>query len=201
MRPRQPRRIGIYAGAFDPVHAGHLSFALQAIEAARLDEVVFLPERMPPGKPGVEHYAHRVGMLRRALAPHPKLSVMEMVDRRYTVRRTLPGLEAVFPGDRLVLLMGSDVVRHLPDWPQADRLLKRTGLIVAVRSGATADEVSDLLGRQALRPLDLTIVESIAPDISSAAIRQALRADKPAPGLLTSVRRYARREWLYVSVR
>ncbi|MEI9913739.1 MAG: adenylyltransferase/cytidyltransferase family protein [Candidatus Saccharibacteria bacterium] len=38
------RKIGIYAGSFDPIHLGHITFALQAIEQAGLDKVYFLPE-------------------------------------------------------------------------------------------------------------------------------------------------------------
>ena len=48
-------RIGIYAGTFDPVHAGHVAFALQSLEAAKLDRVYFLPERRPRGKRQVKN--------------------------------------------------------------------------------------------------------------------------------------------------
>lgn len=199
-RTHKPKRIGIYAGAFDPVHVGHIGFALQALEEACLDEVIFLPERMPIAKPGVEHYAHRVAMLIRALAPHPRLSVMEMVDRRYSVKRTLPELEVLFPGDALVFLMGSDVVDHVPEWPYADRLLKRSELVVGVRSALTTSQITERIGEWATQPVGLTVFESFAPRISSAEIREALRADTGAAGLLSSVRRYAKQQWLYVSV-
>jgi nicotinate-nucleotide adenylyltransferase len=200
-RAHAPKRIGIYAGAFDPVHVGHIGFALQALEAARLDGVIFLPERRPVNKPSVEHYAHRVAMLTRALAPHPKLSVMEMVDRRYTVKRTLPELEVLFPGDKLVFLMGSDALRHLPEWPHAERLLKRAELVVGVRSDSSPEDTANLVASWPVQPLGLTVFKSFAPGISSAEIRQALRANASALGLLSSVRRYAKQQWLYVSVR
>lgn len=41
-------RIGIYSGSFNPVHAGHIAFALQALESANLKTIYFLPERRPP---------------------------------------------------------------------------------------------------------------------------------------------------------
>jgi nicotinic acid mononucleotide adenylyltransferase len=72
-------RIGIYAGTFDPVHAGHVSFALHAMTVAQLDEVYFLPERLPRYKPGAAHFAHRVAMLKRAVKPHPDLQIIELV--------------------------------------------------------------------------------------------------------------------------
>lgn len=198
-KPHQPR-IGIYAGAFDPVHAGHVAFALQAIRAGRLDQVVFMPERRPRHKPGVEHYAHRLAMVKRALALHPDLAVVEAVDRHFTVRRTLPLLEAVFPGAQLVLLMGSDAVATIPAWQYAERLFGQTELLVGIRSSHQRSEVEQAVASWPfVGPTSLTIVDSHAPDVSSSVIRHALRTNQPAEGLLESVRRYAAREWLYVS--
>ncbi len=192
-------RIGVYAGAFDPVHSGHVAFALQAIAAGQLDEVVFLPERRPRNKPGVEHYAHRVAMLKKALRPHPMLSVMETVDRNYSVAKTLPQLRGLFRGAALVMLVGSDVALGLPQWPHAAQLLRQTELIVGVRAEHLEDELLLAIQTWPIQPLSLRIIESYAPDISSSQIRRALSADTIAKGLLTSVHRYALQEWLYVS--
>ncbi|HEX8227432.1 MAG TPA: nicotinate-nicotinamide nucleotide adenylyltransferase [Candidatus Saccharimonadales bacterium] len=192
-------RLGIYAGAFDPVHAGHVAFALQSLDAGRLDDIIFLPERRPRAKPGVEHYAHRVAMLRQALQPHPRLAVIEMVDRNYTVTRTMPQLQTLFPKATLVYLLGSDAALTVPHWPHAAQLLRSGELLVGVRSEHQHHEVEAAIDSWAVQPRHLTIVDSYAPDISSARIRQALRAGEYAKGLLSSVSRYARREWLYVS--
>lgn len=195
---RRPR-IGIYAGSFDPVHAGHVAFALQAMDRAGLDQVVFVPERRPRMKPGVEHFAHRVAMLRAALAPHPDLALMEVVDRQFTVRRMLPLLRSLFPDAELVLLMGSDTARQLPDWPYAERLVRECELVIGLRSEHTRAELEQEIVGWDISPRIFAIFDSYAPEVSSAHIRQALRANRHATGLLTSVRRYARQEWLYAS--
>jgi nicotinate-nucleotide adenylyltransferase len=192
-------RIGIYAGAFDPVHAGHVAFALQATYAAKLDQVVFLPERRPRNKPGVEHYAHRVAMLKTALAPHPDLAVMEVVERHFTVRRTLNTLQQAFRQADFIFLMGSDAVLTIPQWPHYDQFLKASELVVGVRSTHQRHEVERAVSDWVTAPRELTIFDSFAPHVSSSRIRQALRANQSTEGLLTSVHRYARREWLYVS--
>src|SRR4051812_4657029 len=95
------KRIGIYAGTFDPVHSGHVSFALQALKAAELDKVYFLPERRPRNKQHVEHFGHRTAMLKRAAQPHSQFEVLEMVDISFSVERTLPKLQKQFEGDQL----------------------------------------------------------------------------------------------------
>lgn len=192
-------RVGIYAGAFDPVHAGHVAFALQALEAATLDQVIFMPERRPRSKPSVEHFAHRMAMLHTALMPHPNLAALELVDGHFTVRRTLPTLQQIFPNTDLVFLMGSDAALSIPQWAYADRLLKHSELVVGVRSNHQRAEVAKTVEAWRTKPRELVIFDSYAPHISSSKIRQALRANKHSEGLLRSVHRYATREWLYVS--
>lgn len=196
-RPR--KRIGIFAGTFDPVHAGHIAYALQALRAAGLDEVVFLPERRPRHKPGVEHFAHRVAMIKQAIRPHPLFSILELVDRNFTVSRTLPQLQALFAGHQLVLLVGSDTVPGMPHWPRWPRLAGECGLIVGVRAGQNPADVQDLLDSWQAQPREIWLLDSYAAAISSTRIREALRSGQSAAGLLASVKCYARQEWLYVS--
>jgi nicotinate-nucleotide adenylyltransferase len=195
------KRIGIYSGAFDPVHAGHVAFALQAAKAARLDKIVFLPERRPRQKPGIEHFGHRVAMLKQAAKPYPNFSVMELEDMQFTVKRTLPKLQKAFPGDELVMLMGSDAVASLPEWPMAEQLLQNCELVVGMRSGQQFDDGATMISTWQQQPRALTIVESHAPDVSASNIRESLRKQQAAKGLLASVAQYARKHWLYVSLR
>lgn len=194
-------RIGVYAGVFDPVHAGHVAFALQAVQAAGLDEVVFIPERSPRAKPGVEHFAHRVAMLKAALAPHPKLSVLEVVERHFSVSRTFTNLQALFPNAQLVFLMGSDTALTLPAWRHADRIMETCEFVIGLRSLQQRAEVNKSVAGWNPHLSGIFLIDSFAPAVSSAKIRQALRRNRHEPGLLASVQRYAKREWLYVSPR
>lgn len=194
------KRVGVYAGTFDPVHAGHVAFALQAAAAAKLDRVYFLPERRPRHKQGVEHFGHRVAMLKRAARPHAKLGVIELEDVDFSVERTLPRLQARFRGAQLVFLAGSDVATRLPDWPKSESLLKQCELVIGIRSKDKHAGVIQQIKSWPLQPKGLKVIESYAAEVSSAGIREALRQRRPARGLLESVARYANRHWLYVSL-
>ena len=194
------KRIGIYAGAFNPVHVGHIAFALQTLEKAELDAIYFLPERRPRHKPGVEHFGHRVAMLKRAVRPHPKLHVLELVDIHFTVKRTLPELQRRFPDAQLVFMFGSDIVPSLPTWPEADSLLKRSELIVGVRAESQKERTEQIIQKWPVQPRRLTVFKSYAADISSSQVREALQRRKYVRGLLTSVARYSDRHWLYISL-
>lgn len=186
---------------FDPVHAGHLGLALQTIQEAGLDEVYFLPERTPRTKPGAEHYGHRVAMLKRALRPHGNLGLIELVDKQLSVNRTLPQLAKTFSGSQLVLLMGSDVFSSLPDWPNAARMTSMCHFVVSVRDQVELSAVNATIATLRLPTSHVIIMDSSRPEVSSSRIRSALRQrNLQVAGLLPSVVRYAKREWLYVQV-
>jgi len=194
----KPRRVGIYAGAFDPVHAGHIAFALQAIDAAKLDVVYFIPERLPRQKPQVTHYAHRVAMIRRALRPYQTMDVLELEDRSFTVYRTQSRLERKFKSAQFVMLCGTDVIAHMPSWPHVGRLLNRFELCIGIREGESTASAERMLAKLPAAPLAVTTVKSYAGAVSSTKMRDALRLNRGAKGLLQSVVAYAKQEWLYV---
>lgn len=198
------KRIGIFPGTFDPVHAGHLAFALQAIAEAKLDAVYFLPERQPRFKPTVEHFGHRTAMLTRAIRPHKRLGVLELPDIYFDVQRTLPKLQKEFAGQFLFFLMGSDSMLKMnsPSWSREDLgvFLSKAGLVVGLRAEHQQTVIEKSLQQLPVPPRASRILEAPAKNISSSSIREAFRTNKSAAGVLSSVKRYARHNWLYVSL-
>jgi nicotinate-nucleotide adenylyltransferase len=193
------KRIGIYGGTFNPVHTGHITFALQSIVDAELDQVIFLPERQPRDKIGVEHFGHRTAMLSRAIKPHPNLAVLELADKSFTYGQTWPQLKTLFPGAKLIMLMGSDVALSLPNWPHSAELIRDTELIVGLRNHSSK-EIAEIINKWDTRPSFVYLLNCYAPEVSSSSIRTALRQSQTTKGLLASVKQYSKHEWLYVSI-
>lgn len=193
-------RVGLFSGTFDPVHAGHVSFALQAMTAVRLDKICFLPERKPRTKQGAEHFAHRVAMLKAALRPYPKFDVLEYDDISFSVQRTLPKLRSMFPNARLVLLVGSDVVAHMESWPLIDRLFAEVELVVGMRKGQTVSQTKRYIAAWQQPPQTVTLINAYASDVSSGSVRAGIGGRRQVKGLLKSVAQYSNRHWLYVSL-
>jgi len=193
------KRIGIYAGVFDPVHTGHITSALLAIERAKLDQVIFLPERRPRRKTGVEHFAHRVAMLKRAVRPHAKLGVLELVDTSFTIKRTLTHLRRTYPDAQLVFIWGSDSIEHMAAWPGAERLLSTAEFVIIKRHGIATRQIKQTMAAWPKQPVRTHIFASYVSDVSSTGVRHALRRRRPVKGLLASVARYSNQHWLYVA--
>ena len=200
MNSAKPKRIGIYAGTFDPVHVGHVAFALQSSEAANLDMVYFLPERQPRLKQNVEHFGHRTAMLDKAIKPHKKFAVLELVDQSFSVARTLPKLNKQFQDSQLVFLFGSDVLTKIAQWPNAGQLLQYAELVIGLRNQDDRQAAHKIIESWPVQPIAVTMFPSYAPEVSSKQVREALGKGKSVPGTLTSVERYSNRNWLYVTL-
>lgn len=195
------QKVGIYSGTFDPVHKGHIAFALRAAEAAGLDRVYFLPESMPWRKTGVTHYAHRIAMLKIATEPYNKLGVLDLPDKRFTVKQTLPRLRSRFKHARLHLLIGTDNLTNLnkDSWPGLDRLLKEMKLIVGLRGSSEASIVADLM-QELIPDRDFYIVQTENRHANSSEIRDVLRRGGNHEAALQSLRSYIKKNWIYDSI-
>lgn len=194
-------KIGIYSGAFDPVHKGHVAFALKAAVEAGLDKVYFLPEAVPRRRESVTHYGHRVAMLKIATKPYQKLEVLEMPDKRFTVHQTLPRLQSKFKDAELHLLIGSDVVEFLGSkaWPGTDKLLKDMRLIVGVRGDDAQEDIAAVL-QGIVNSRAFHIVQTDAKNANSSEIRKALTDGKTHESSLQSLERYIKQNWIYESI-
>ena len=131
--------LAILGGTFDPVHIGHLRVAWEAAEA--LDaEVRLMPAHVPPHRPQPQaSAAHRVAMLRLALAGQSRLALDERELSRpgpsYTVD-TLRELRREIGSQRpLLLLVGADAYAGLPSWHDWLELYALAHLVVLTRPG------------------------------------------------------------------
>lgn len=132
-------RLGIFGGAFDPVHYGHLLLAEQCREQCGLDEVWFVPAGRPAHREGAALAAgeHRARMLELATASHPAFRV----DRReldapgvsYTVD-TLEAIRRERPGAALLLLITDDWLVALHTWKNPKRIGELATVVVVNRA-------------------------------------------------------------------
>lgn len=188
-------RIGIYSGSFDPVHAGHIVFALKAQKIAGLERIYFVPERKPERRVEPEHYVHRTVMLQRALQPYEQFAVFDLPDARLTSRSLTRVAQALPDAQFSLLTTASELLWHEGELPT---LFHKLHLVVAVTSHAQMAEVLARLNGDN-RPLgNITFVDIGTDHISSAEVRKGLRQGRQVRGLLPSVWRYARKQWLYL---
>lgn len=195
------QKIGIYAGAFDPVHEGHVVFAKEAAEQAGLDRVYFLVEPRPRHKQGVKALEHRAAMVQLAIADEPALGVIMLDQQRFTVHDTWPVLRERFKGAELSMLMGEDVFRRLSYWPRIDEIITEVRFVVGMRAGYADDLHDHLQTLSEIKALHLTydVFTTHASHHASTNIRAALRQGQTPDGLHPAVVAYIRGNGLYSS--
>jgi nicotinate-nucleotide adenylyltransferase len=192
--------IGILGGTFDPVHFGHLRTGAELLDWLGLEELRFVPCRIPPhGKAPVATAAQRAAMLRAATAGVPGFVVDERELARagpsYTVD-TLESLRGELRDQALCLIIGMDSFVALPTWHRWRELPALAHLIVAHRPKAqppAGEPLRELLDdRRTVDPADLVAApagrillhEVTQLDISSRAIREMVAAGRSPRFLL-----------------
>ncbi len=140
-RPLRARRIGLFGGSFDPVHAGHLHAARAALRAHGLDRVVFVPAAEPPHKLGTRlaDGRHRLAMLELATAGEPAFEAssleLDRGGRSYTIDtvRALPAAIGEPEDCEIYLILGTDNLAGLATWRDAAALIDRVQPVVIHR--------------------------------------------------------------------
>lgn len=134
------QRIGILGGTFNPIHLGHLLIAQDAVDAARLDRVLFIPSATPPHKAlgGDVSAAHRLRMVKLAIAGDKRFAVDDLEIRRggksYSVD-TLAELRTRHPRASFHFIIGADSLDELHLWKDARRLVRLCQFIAIARPG------------------------------------------------------------------
>jgi nicotinate-nucleotide adenylyltransferase len=139
-------KIGIFGGAFNPIHYGHLRTAEEVFEILSLDKVFFIPSGNPPfKKPELAKACHRYEMVKAAIEdnPHFKLSNIEMKTRgkSYSVD-TITKLSNRYKKSEFFFILGIDAFLDLPSWKHPQRLIKLTNFVVISRPGYSFTDLS-----------------------------------------------------------
>ncbi|MGH7662588.1 MAG: nicotinate (nicotinamide) nucleotide adenylyltransferase [Vulcanimicrobiaceae bacterium] len=142
-------RLGLFGGAFDPVHNAHLFVAEAVRTRESLDRVIFLPIRAAHHREAPRaSIDDRATMLRLAIAANPAF-MLDLSDAQedatgYTAD-LLPRLRQKFPEDELFFIAGSDsLVRG--GWRRFDEILELLhGFFVVPRNDLRREEVDNAL--------------------------------------------------------
>ncbi len=136
------RRLCLFGGSFDPVHAGHLHLACAAREAAQLDELIFLPAARSPFKCDSESFfsnEQRVALLRSMTRELSWASISEL-DLKLPPPswswRIVEHMRAAQPHSELYWLMGTDQWEQLHRWARYDYLCEQLTFLVYHRQNA-----------------------------------------------------------------
>ena len=199
------KKIGVYGGTFDPVHNGHVSLAIDAVDMVSLDAVIFMPVYIQPFKQGkkLADGTDRLRMLELAAEDHPALTVsdyeMKSEGVSYTYK-TLRMLKDVYEEeDKIFFLCGTDSFLKIETWMNAEELLDSYSYIVGTRPGYKEEELKETIERiRADHGTEIVKIKNRQVDVSSTLIRERAAGGLSVTGLVPEkVERYIVENGLY----
>src|SRR5471030_2029756 len=138
--PSDRSLVALFGGTFDPIHFGHLRPVEQLAKETLLDQVILLPNNVPPHRPQPQASAQqRLKMVELAVQDNPLFSVdsreLAVHNPSYTIV-TLETLRKEYGAQRpLAFIIGQDSLLSLHKWHRWEELLDLCHLLVMARPG------------------------------------------------------------------
>jgi nicotinate-nucleotide adenylyltransferase len=196
------QRIGLFGGAFDPIHFGHLLLAREFQWRCDLSQVEFIPAGSPPHKAGenLSPAKDRLVMVAEAIRDFPHFSVSSLETDRQGISYSIDTMrlyrQKVGKTVPLFFAMGLDAFLEIATWKEYQRIPEFVHLVVTTRGPMTFLDSqplpvlsqADCPQRYALamkidRPVrscgSLIFLEIPAIGISSSDIRRRIREGSP----------------------
>lgn len=180
---KQPRRIAMFGGSFNPIHNAHTSVAAAFVKKLKLDKLIFIPTAIPPHKSDEEIVGaeHRLNMCRLAAESVKKAEVSDIEIKRegksYTVD-TLKQLKKMYPDSKLYLITGADMFMTLQDWRSPQEIFSLAAVCTVPRN----DDDYEILKAHELKlnamGAETVVLDIKRMDISSTEVRSRVFADK-----------------------
>ena len=195
-------KIGIFGGAFNPVHNGHMHLANAYYNELKLDKLIFIPTAKPPHKTS-EHFVSsddRINMLSLAIGEKPyEISTIELERNEvsYTYD-TLILLKKEYPDDKLFLIVGSDQFFYFDKWYRYREILNMVTLCTLAREN---DEERKKIVEYAKKlgiDKDFCLLNTPVLKVDSTEIRNSIKTGEDVSSLLPNgVLEYIKEKGLY----
>ena len=172
--------IAVFGGAFNPPANSHLSLAKQILEKNNMvEKVIFVPVNVKYNKDGLASNEARFSMLQEICKNVQGLEVsrIELDSKRqlYTLE-TLRLIKEQYKEHEIYFVLGSDNLKMLETWHNADTLLKEFKILVLERGEDKTEEIiekNNFFKEYKDSIMKLSDINKI--DLSSTEIREKLK--------------------------
>ncbi len=172
-------RIGIFGGAFNPVHIGHINLAENCYNELSLDKLVFVPTSFPPHKSAdfLEEPSARLDMLKISISGIEGFEVSDIEFKRdgksYTYD-TLCEMKKLYQNDELFLIMGADQFLTFDLWYRWSDIPDMAHICTCARENEQEKNQIILFAKK-LNIKNYYILEAPVLRLSSSEIREKLK--------------------------
>jgi|TARA_B110000305_G_scaffold2948_1_gene2826 nicotinate-nucleotide adenylyltransferase len=167
--------IGLYFGAFNPVHDGHVSVANYVLNNCKLDKVWLILTPQSPHKRNniLIDFKHRYSMLQIAFEKHknilPKDVEKNLQSPNYSID-TLEYLKAKNAKNIFSVIIGNDNMDKFTTWKEYNRIIENHKIYVYPRKS--------LLGESKMVHQNIHYLNGPHIDVSATGIRKSIAANQ-----------------------
>ena len=167
--------IGLYFGAFNPVHDGHVSVANYVLNNCELDKVWLILTPQSPHKRNniLIDFKHRYSMLQIAFEKHknilPKDVEKNLQAPNYSID-TLEYLKAKNAKNIFSVIIGNDNMDKFTTWKEYNRIIENHKIYVYPRKS--------LLGESKMVHQNIHYLNGPHIDVSATGIRKSIAANQ-----------------------
>lgn len=184
LAPMSRTRIGFFGGTFDPPHLVHLILASEAAHQFSLSRLLWVLTPDPPHKQEqpITPLHHRLEMTQRVIENNAifELSRLE-IDRpgpHYTLD-TVKLLAGELPEADIILLIGSDSLRDMPNWRQSAELVTAVHKIGVMRRPGNTLDLAELESHMPGLNEKVMFIDTLLQNLSSREIRRRVAEGEP----------------------
>ncbi|MBQ9948747.1 MAG: nicotinate (nicotinamide) nucleotide adenylyltransferase [Oscillospiraceae bacterium] len=165
-------KTGIFGGAFNPVHKGHVRLAEEAVKQLKLKRLLIIPTFDSPHKETkLLPFEDRAEMCRRAFGHIEGVEIsdieVQLGGKSFTIN-TIRELKSRYPDEQFFLLIGGDMLFSFDKWYKYESILKEAKVCAVARdndSFVDMMEFANEMGR-------VKVLPTKAIEVSSTEIRE-----------------------------
>ena len=174
-------KIGVFGGAFNPPHIGHVQAVQLSISQLKLDKMIIIPTGIPPHKEFPLNTPSPECRFKMTCLSFGHLSDTVISDTEiskpqtsYTID-TIENLYNEYVNAKFYLLMGSDMYLSLESWKDTKTLLSMVIPTVFARNSNDLNKINEYSGYLHKKyNIKTEIIHNNIIDISSSLIRESL---------------------------
>lgn len=164
-------KTGIFGGAFNPVHKGHVRLAEEAVKQLKLKKLLIIPTFDSPHKETkLAPFEDRAEMCRRAFGHIEGAEVsdieVQLGGKSFTIN-TIRELKSRYPDEQFFLLIGGDMLFSFDTWYKYESILKEAKVCAVARDNDSLVDMMEFANEMGR----VKVLPTKAVEISSTEVR------------------------------
>lgn len=169
-------KIGIFGGAFNPLHKMHEDLAKELLNQKAIDKFIFVPVGDRYKKNDRIPAKYRLEMVEIVCKKNPGMEVSDYECKKELVNTymTLDYFKSIYPNDEIYFVCGTDNLIDFENWTNPDYILENYKLLVITRNNHDFEEIVESKYKNYKQNIISADIEQ--RDISSTHIRNLIKS-------------------------